>query len=534
MLTTNPKGDTHWYGDDDNLETCPNLLSFHLKSNFELDNQCKNFQNNPSSCNSDRNKKFVLSSEKHDKNRKHLQYCGVENEYIWFSADNYVCNNLDRECVMPEGSGGSDYYAKPHSQGTSLDIAPCYSNEHTKLYYRIKNPDILDEGKNAWSDVTKVCNTENLKFDGMCKRWDQLISCEQRTSETCENVEPGCNFFSGSHCCSWNTEQNICEKNTEDCSRHKSFTDCNSDPTKVCRWGPTYSFSHKDNRPIGCYNNKDYEDAYLNTSDNTCRSPYYYPKNYVWYPPKTEGLSCVLENNRGNSDTYFSTKEECENSLLEPVWGCEYTARGTDIRYCQNLGREKGTYKTEQECLDKTGCQKIPPNSKSWNCIAGGDGTTNFCQEVPFVEGPYDNEQQCLYESSCKKWECFNNEQGNLACQQVVFGDARYKTEQECLEHSSCLKWDCEDNGSGNLICSGTTNPQSKYSTEQECITQTNNCGNPPTPHNPPTPRFGCLNQGKGTVCTQFPSDLKLDPSYISLEDCETQTNYCGKGSPSK
>ena len=46
------------------------------------------------------------------------------------------------------------------------------------------------------------------------------------------------------------------------------LAECNSDPSKMCRWGPDEENS-TDKRKPGCYTNKGFQDSYLNTIDNT-------------------------------------------------------------------------------------------------------------------------------------------------------------------------------------------------------------------------------------------------------------------------
>ena len=49
----------------------------------------------------------------------------------------------------------------------------------------------------------------------------------------------------------------------------------------MCRWGPDEENS-TDKRKPGCYTNKGFQDSYLNTMDNTCRSPHFVDINRVW------------------------------------------------------------------------------------------------------------------------------------------------------------------------------------------------------------------------------------------------------------
>jgi hypothetical protein len=232
------------------------------------------------------------------------------------------------ECVLPKGdNNSSDNYAKLGTKGgVTLSFAPCYENRFPResgIYGRMKNPDTMDGSHQAWSSAENVCNAGDLApANEKCKHYNQLISCERRGwKEDCEQTETGCSMYEGGSCCSWDDQLSMCTKNTQHCNRHTSLAECNSDPSKMCRWGPDEENS-TDKRKPGCYPNKGFQDSYLNTMDNTCRSPQFFDKNMMWQrtgSQDSDGFEkCQMvqpPKNPENPQQYFASKEECEGKM---------------------------------------------------------------------------------------------------------------------------------------------------------------------------------------------------------------------------
>ena len=405
MLTTNPKGDEHWYGDEDNLPACAingdtSMVNFNLKSDYKtLEDKCENLDASESSCETSYNRRYNLSPETHDGNRRRMARCEVQGHIFGLPG----CGQKS-ECVLPKGdNNSSDNYAKLGTKGgVTLSFAPCYENRFPRqsgIYLRMKNPDTMDGSHQAWSSASNVCNTGGLDPNNeKCKRFDDFLSCERRGwKEDCEKVEAGCSMYEGGSCCSWDPSQEIgkrCSKNTNGCNRHTTLAECNSNPSKMCRWGPDEENSI-DNRKPGCYTNKGFQDSYLNTMDNTCRSPHFFDKNLVWTRTGEEtpdGYSkCKLIHipTGPTSERFFFNREECEGKLVPKP------TPDKDQFACLNMGSGKE-------------CTKLAPNTKisgSFPSLAECQLGTNYCGNGEPV----------------KRFGCLNMGSG-ISCNQIPTG----------------------------------------------------------------------------------------------------------------
>ena len=372
MLSTNPLGDKlgifHTDTYDKNVQVCTasdlSRSGFNLKSDKTLENNCENIPAYNNACITNQSDKYNLSPEKHDRNTRRLTTCKMDSHW-WNDAD--VWCTEDEECILPEGNKGtSDYYAKLLNGMTTLSVSPCNNNYFSN---RMKNPDTVDLDYPAWSDVNKICNDNGIDpYNEKCKRYDQMVSCERRTwKEDCEQQESGCSMYEGGSCCTWLDDESKCVKNSQGCNRHSTFAECNADSSRACRWGPDLvkHIEYIDNRSPGCYINKGWEDSYLNTQNNTCRSPYFYNKNMLWQ--RTGGvdssgaLVCQLvtpPKNVENLEKYFQTKEECEGKMKPPPkFAClsidkddNFIPGNTCTEIPESMHWTGATYSTKEAC----------------------------------------------------------------------------------------------------------------------------------------------------------------------------------------
>ena len=406
MLTTNPKGDTHWYGDEERQKACAinkdtSMVNFNLKSDYKtLEDKCENLDAAKSECETAYNHRYILSPETHDSNRRRMARCEVQGHLLSLPG----CGQKS-ECVLPKGdNNSSDNYAKLGTKGgVKLSFAPCYQNSFPRtsgIYRRMKNPDTMDGSWQAWSNAQDVCNTGNLDpSNEKCIHYNQLISCERRSwKEDCEKVEDGCSMYEGGSCCSWDPSQEIgkkCSKNTNGCNRYTTLSECNSNPSKMCRWGPDEE-NRTDKRKPGCYMNKGFQDSYLNTMNNTCRSPQFFDKNMVWTrtgEDDPDGFSiCKLTPapTGPTSARFFFNREECEGRVVpKPVddkdkFVCLNTGSGKNCTKVPPGVTPSSSFPTVVECEIGTNyCGQGKPSPR-FACLNTGHGQT--CNEIPAGE----------------------------------------------------------------------------------------------------------------------------------------------------
>ena len=245
---------------------CPQRAQFNLEWDpDEFGNQvftntiwrnCQGLDANKPTCVSSFNRKYNLTSPENGKVK--IRPCKLDSPWFW--GDPYCTADEDNTCSPPQGNSRSisDYYAELDSKTrkVSLGFGPCGWN-YPIFGGRMKNPDTKDRNLHIWSNGGNVCNKLGIDANNeKCKHYNQTISCERRDSkESCEQVETGCSMYEGNSCCSWNDNDSKCIKNTQGCNRHTGFTECNSDASKMCRWGPDYN-DYNDRRSPGCYPNK--------------------------------------------------------------------------------------------------------------------------------------------------------------------------------------------------------------------------------------------------------------------------------------
>ena len=372
---------------------------------------CGTLDANRSDCSSDYNFRYNLSNTENGQVK--LSSCKMDSHF--WSANPYCNEDEDNQCRPPvnfmEGNkiSLSDYYAtlNPKTNQVSLGFAPCGWNQ-PRFGGRMKNPDTKAGSLDAWSDASKVCNKVGIDpQNDKCKHYKDTISCERRASkEDCEQVESGCSMFESSSCCSWNNDTSKCSKNTKGCNRHSTFGECNADPSKMCRWGPDISGDKPLPRP-GCYPNKGWQDSYLNTLNNTCRSPQFIGKNIMWArtgEKDENGFSkCELTPpGKGPTVRYFGSKEECEGKIPLPIpepplpappppppppppsykFSCLNTGHTQNCTAIPSWTEGIQSFPTKVECqLGTNYCGKGTDVVSSFTCLNTGHG--KHCTQIP-------------------------------------------------------------------------------------------------------------------------------------------------------
>ena len=311
---------------------CPDTTNFNLewdedsygdrKYTSTIWKNCESLEANKGSCVSTYNNNYNLTGPKDG--RQEIRSCKMDSSWLPWKWDDPYCTE-DSRCRPPEGKGGvGDFYARLNSSNqVQLDFAPCAWSS-PRFSGRMKNPDTTDGSYKAWANAENVCNKVGIDPNNeKCKHYNQTISCEKRDSkEVCQHTEVGCSMYEGGSCCTWLDDESKCVKNSQGCNRHSTFAECNSDPSKMCRWGPD-TVDIDDYRRPGCYPNKGWQDSYLNTINNTCRSPQFYDKNMMWQ--KTGGVYmsgdpiCKLViPSHDDPDKFYNFKEDCEKNQPPP------------------------------------------------------------------------------------------------------------------------------------------------------------------------------------------------------------------------
>ena len=362
---------------------------------------CENLPANRSDCSSDYNFRYNLSNP--ENGRVKLSACKMDSH--WWSDNPYCNEDEDNLCSPPdhyiEGNkiSSSDYYASiiPKTNQVRLGFAPCGWNQ-PRFGGRMKNPDTKAGSLKAWANGENVCNKVGIDpQNDKCKHYKDTISCERRTwKEDCEKVEAGCTMFEGATCCSWNNDTSKCTKNREGCNRHKTFVECNTDSSKMCRWGPDLG-GDKPLPPPGCYPNKGWQDSYLNTTNNSCRSPHFFNKNMMWtVTGEEDGFNkCELTlPGKGTTVGYFGSREECEGKRSLPIpvpppppppsykFSCLNTGHTQNCTAIPSWTEGVQSFPTKVECQIGTDyCGKGTDEQPRFACLNTGHG--KHCSALP-------------------------------------------------------------------------------------------------------------------------------------------------------
>jgi hypothetical protein len=396
---------------------CPDTTNFNLEWDIDsfgnkiytsnIWHHCEQLEANKGSCVSTYNNNYNLTEPKDG--RQEIRSCKMDSSWLPWKWDDPYCTE-DSTCRPPEGKGGvGDFYARLNSaKHVQLDFAPCAWST-PRFIGRMKNPDTTDGSYKAWANAENVCNKRGIDPNNeKCKHYNQTISCEKRsTKDDCEKVESGCSMYEGGSCCSWDSSKDVgkrCSKNVNGCNRHASFAECNSDPSKMCRWGPD-EVDIDDYRSPGCYANKGWQDSYLNTINNTCRAPQFYDKNLLWKrtgEKDENGFSkCELTPpGKGPTVRYFGSKEECEGKIPLPIpepplpappppppppsykFSCLNTGHTQNCTAIPSWTEGIQSFPTKVECqLGTNYCGKGTDVVSSFTCLNTGHG--KHCTQIP-------------------------------------------------------------------------------------------------------------------------------------------------------